>query len=60
MKFTYDTETDSISSPDLDPAQTAALQSTLSAALHRNDPVQTVARALLEAGRAGTPPHSVP
>ena len=49
MKFTYDTETDSISSPDLDPTQTAALQSALSSALRRNDPVQLVARALLEA-----------
>jgi hypothetical protein len=54
MKFTYDTETDSISSPDLDPAQTAALQSALSAALYRNDPVQTVARSLLDTARRGT------
>ena len=53
MKFTYDTETDSISSPDLDAAQTAALQSALSSALYRNDPVQTVARALLETARSG-------
>jgi len=48
MRFTYDTETDSISSPDLDATQTAAIQSALSAALYRNDPVQTVARLLLE------------
>lgn len=51
MKFTYDTETDSISSPDLSAEQTAALQSLLSAALYRNDPVQTVARVLLDASR---------
>ena len=51
MKFTYDTETDSISSPDLNAQQTAAIQSQLSAALYRNDPVQDVARALLETAR---------
>jgi hypothetical protein len=51
MKFTYDTETDSISSPDLGPAQTAALQSVLARALYRNDPVQDVARLLLEAAK---------
>ena len=51
MRFTYDTETDSISSPDLDAQQTAAVQSALSAALYRNDPVQTVARLLLETAR---------
>lgn len=49
MKFTYDTETDSISSPDLTPEQTAKMQSMLSAALYRNDPVQTVAKMLLAA-----------
>ena len=43
MKITYDTLTDSISCPDLDQAQTAELQRQLSAALMRNDPVQTVA-----------------
>ena len=55
MKFTYDTETDSISSPDLDATQTAAIQSALSAALARNEPVQTVARMLLETARGATP-----
>jgi len=43
VKITYDTLTDSISCPDLDQAQTAELQRQLSAALMRNDPVQTVA-----------------
>ena len=47
MKFTYDTETDSISSPDLDAAHTRAIQTALSQALYRNDPVQTVAKLLL-------------
>lgn len=42
MKITYDTVTDSISCPDLDAAQTQALQSQLSFALLRNDPVQDV------------------
>jgi hypothetical protein len=51
MKFTYDTETDSISSPDLGPGQTAAIQSVLSRALYRNDPVQDVARLLLETAK---------
>jgi hypothetical protein len=51
MKFTYDTDTDSISSPDLDPAQVAAVQRLLSSALYRNDPVQDVARLLLETAR---------
>lgn len=52
MRFTYDTETDSISSPDLDAEQTRRIQSALSAALVRNDPVQTVARMLLDTARA--------
>ena len=39
MKITYDTVSDSISCPDLTPEQTRALQSELSAALLRNDPV---------------------
>ena len=43
MKITYDTVTDSISCPDLDPAQTSELQRQLSSALMRNDPVRTVA-----------------
>jgi hypothetical protein len=51
MKFTYDTETDSISSPDLDPQQTAAIQAVLSRALYRNDSVQDVARLLLDTAR---------
>ncbi len=51
MKFTYDTETDSISSLDLGPQQTAAIQSVLSRALYRNDPVQDVARLLLETAK---------
>lgn len=49
MQFTYDTKTDSITSPDLTTEQTAQLQSQLSAALYRNDPVQSVARMLLDA-----------
>ena len=48
MKFTYDTETDSISSPDLDAQQTAAIQSLLSSALYRNDHVQDVVKLLLQ------------
>lgn len=52
MKFTYDTETDSISSPDLSPEQTRQIQSQLSAALYRNDPVQTVAKMLIETARS--------
>ena len=51
MKFTYDTETDSISSPDLDADQTKLVQQQLSAALYRNDPVQSVAKLLLDAAR---------
>ena len=49
MKLTYDTETDSISSPDLTPEQTRTIQSQLSAALLRNDPVRTVARLIMAA-----------
>jgi hypothetical protein len=55
MKFTYDTDTDSISSPDLDPQQTAAIQATLARALYRNDPVQDVTKLLLETARASKP-----
>lgn len=51
MRFTYDTETDSISSPDLDPEQTAAIQAVLSRALYRNDRVQDVAKLLLETAK---------
>jgi hypothetical protein len=43
VKITYDTVTDSISSPELDAKQTAELQRQLSTALIRNEPVQTVA-----------------
>jgi hypothetical protein len=43
VKITYDTVTDSISSPELDAKQTAELQRQLSAALIRNEPVRTVA-----------------
>ena len=43
MKITYDTLTDSISCPDLDPQQTAELQRQLSTSLLRNDPVRVVA-----------------
>jgi hypothetical protein len=53
MQITYDTETDRISSPDLDAQQTAALQAELSAALRRNDPVRTVAASLLQRAREG-------
>ena len=48
MKFTYDTEADAISSPDLDPQQTAAIQSILAQALYRNDRVQDVVKLLLD------------
>jgi hypothetical protein len=51
MQITYDTVTDSISSPDLTPEQTRKLQSALVAALGRNDPVRTVAQDLLTAAR---------
>jgi hypothetical protein len=51
MKITYDTDSDSISSPDLTPEQTDALQRRLVAALGRNDPVQVVAHDLLELAR---------
>lgn len=52
MKITYDTVSDSISCPDLTPDQTRALQSELSAALIRNDRVQTVAALIMAAVRA--------
>jgi hypothetical protein len=52
MKITYDTVTDSISCPDLTPEQTKELQSQLSAALARNDPIRTVASSILAAARA--------
>ena len=52
MKITYDTVTDSISCPGLSPEQTQELQRQLSAALMRNDPVQTVAATIMTAVRA--------
>jgi len=52
MKITYDTVTDSISCPDLTPEQTKKLQSQLSAALVRNDPVRTVASTILATVKA--------
>ncbi len=51
MKFTYDTDTDSISSPELTDEEITQLQARLSAALGRNDPVRTVAQDLLETAR---------
>jgi hypothetical protein len=54
MKFTYDTETDSVSSPDLDSAETAEIQRLLAQALHRNDPVQTVVRLMLSTAQKST------
>jgi hypothetical protein len=47
MKITYDTDSDSISCPDLTPEQTRQLQSQLSAALRRNAPVQEVVAAIM-------------
>jgi hypothetical protein len=47
VKITYDTDSDSISCPDLTPDQTQELQRLLSAALIRNDPVQTVAATIM-------------
>jgi hypothetical protein len=52
VKITYDTVTDSISCPDLSAEQTQELQRQLSAALMRNDPVQTVAATIMTAVRA--------
>lgn len=51
MQITYDTVTDSISASGLTAEQNAQLQSELSAALYRNDPVQTVAGKIMEAAR---------
>jgi hypothetical protein len=51
MKITYDTDTDSISVPGLDPEQNRQLQSELASALYRNDPVQTVAATIMTAAR---------
>ena len=54
MKITYDTVSDSIGCPDLTPDQNRALQSELSAALIRNEPVQTVAARIMAAVTAAT------
>jgi hypothetical protein len=51
MLISYDTESDSISSPDLSSQQTTELQARLVAALGRNDPVRVVAQDLLEFAR---------
>jgi hypothetical protein len=56
MKITYDTVSDSISCPDLTPSQTRALQTELSAALIRNDPVQTVAALIMATVKAAQRP----
>jgi hypothetical protein len=47
MKITYDTETDSISSPDLNEDQTRQLQGELVRHLGMNSPVRTVAASLM-------------
>lgn len=52
MLITYDTDADSISCPDLSPAQTQELQRLLSAALIKNEPVQKVAATIMAAVRA--------
>jgi len=57
MKITYDTVTDSISCPDLTPEQTKELQSQLSAALIRNDPVRTVASTIMATVKAAAQPR---
>jgi hypothetical protein len=54
VKITYDTVSDSISCPDLTPDQNRALQSELSAALIRNDPVQSVAANIMAAVKAAS------
>ena len=56
MKITYDTVSDSMSCPDLTPEQNRALQSELSAALMRNDPVQTVAARIMAASKQHSRP----
>ncbi|WP_314101713.1 hypothetical protein [uncultured Frigoribacterium sp.] len=47
MRITYDTVTDSISSPELTAEQSLQLQHELSAALGRNDPIRTVASVIM-------------
>jgi hypothetical protein len=54
VKITYDTVSDSISCPDLTPDQNRSLQSELSAALIRNDPVQTLAARIMAAVKAAS------
>jgi hypothetical protein len=56
VKITYDTVSDSISCPDLTPSQTRALQSELSAALIRNDPVQKVVSQIMATVKAAASP----
>jgi len=51
MQITYDTVTDSISSPGLTPEQNGQLQSQLAQALYSNEPVQTVAATIMAAAR---------
>lgn len=51
MKITYDTVSDSISVPELTPEQNRQLQSELSSALYRNDPVQVVAATIMAAAK---------
>lgn len=52
MKLTYDTDTDSISCPELTDDQVTQLQAQLSAALPRNDLVRAVAQDLLNSARS--------
>ena len=54
MKITYDTETDSLSSPDLTPEQVQHLTRELLAAMSRNDGLQTVASEILSRAREYT------
>jgi len=51
MQITYDTVTDSISSPGITSEQNAPLQAELATALYRNEPVQTVAATIMAAVR---------
>ncbi|MCU1405430.1 MAG: hypothetical protein JWQ43_1733 [Glaciihabitans sp.] len=48
MRITYDTVTDSISSPELTAEQNRQLQTMLSGALARNEPLRSVAAAIME------------
>lgn len=51
MKISYDTDLDSISSPDLSPQQTRELQFMLVAALANNEPVRDMAAKLMAAAK---------